>query len=75
MVVSARVNDVRTAQAISSLVVLPIVGSGVAVLVGQIYLTTGVMVAACFILVALDALVGWLAVRAFGRETILSRLG
>ncbi|TNF24148.1 MAG: hypothetical protein EP329_25575 [Deltaproteobacteria bacterium] len=75
VVVSARVNDVRTAQAISSLVVLPIVGSGIAVLIGQIYLTTGVMVAACGILLALDLLVGWLAVRAFGRESILARLG
>lgn len=75
VVVSARVNDVRTAQAISSLVVLPIVGSGVAVLVGQIYLTTGVMVAASGALLVLDGFVGWLAVRAFGRESILSRLG
>jgi len=75
VVVSARVNDVRTAQAISSLVVLPIVGSGIAVLVGQIYLTTGVMVAACAILLTLDVVVGWVAVRTFGRESILSRLG
>ncbi|MCA9517040.1 MAG: ABC transporter permease subunit, partial [Myxococcales bacterium] len=75
VVVSARVADVRTAQAIASLVILPVVATGVAVLVGQIYLTVGVMAVACAVLAALDVGVWWLAVRTFGRESILSRVG
>ena len=73
--VSTRVSDVRSAQAIASLVILPVVGTGAAVLVGQLYLTPTVMLGAAAVLAVLDLTVGRLAVRAFGRETILSRLG
>jgi len=75
IVVSARVNDVRSAQALASLVILPILATGVGVIIGQIYLTPIAMLLAALALIVLDLGVGFAAVHTFGRERILARLG
>ncbi len=73
VIVSSKMSDVRAAQAVSSLVILPVLGAGMTVLIGQVYLTVGVMVGACALLLLFDAGAAWIAVQVFDRERILTR--
>ena len=72
VVASSRASDARTAQQFGVVVVLPIVGLFVAQLGGQ-PLHTGWILAAAAFLWALTGLLGWIGVRLFDREHILTK--
>lgn len=73
ILISSRVSDPRTAEQLSMLVILPIIlflvgqTTGLILLNRQIILIAGVVVALC------DIVIGYLALRLFERETILTR--
>jgi ABC-2 type transport system permease protein len=71
--VSSRVNDARTAQQIGAFVILPIAGLLVGQLFGALTLTVPLVAAMAVGLVVVNALLVWLGVALFDRETILTR--
>jgi ABC-2 type transport system permease protein len=71
--ISSRVNDARTAQAISGTAVVPVIAAGMAVLLGKRVLTTSFVLGVAATLVPLDLLLLALAGKLFQRETILIR--
>jgi ABC-2 type transport system permease protein len=73
ILISTRVNDVRVAQQIGGLVVVPIVALGIAQVTGRVVLDNGVFLQMAVILVIIDVAVFWLAKVAFQREIILVR--
>jgi ABC-2 type transport system permease protein len=73
VLVSSRVNDTRVAQQVSALLVLPLVGLGIAQTAGVILYDLGMFVVALVLIAALNALVMVATVRLFQRETILTR--
>lgn len=73
VVISSRVSDVRTAQAIAGATALPLIGGGMSVLVGQTVLGTRFLVVAVTALAPLDLLLLLLAIRLFRRELVLTR--
>lgn len=73
VIISARVNDVRTAQALAGIGVVPLIAIGMSVLIGQRFLDLGFLVGGIAVLLPLDLLLLWLAARLFRRETILTR--
>src|SRR5213593_4753565 len=73
ILISTRVNDVRVAQQIGGLVVVPVVGLGIAQVTGRVVLDNGAFLEMTIILMVLDLAVFWLARLAFQRENILVR--
>jgi ABC-2 type transport system permease protein len=73
VMISSRVNDPRTAQNLTGVVVLPLMLLFVGQLLGLVVVNLGFVVALAVALAALAAGVIWLAVRIFQRETILTR--
>jgi len=73
ILISTRVNDVRVAQQIGGLVVVPVVGLGIAQVSGRVVLNNESFVQTAVILIVLDVLVFLLARLAFQRENILVR--
>jgi len=73
ILISTRVNDVRVAQQIGGLVVVPVVGLGIAQVTGRVVLDNGAFVQMTIVLIVLDLAVFWLARLAFQRENILVR--
>jgi ABC-2 type transport system permease protein len=73
ILISTRVNDVRVAQQIGGLVVVPVVGLGIAQVTGRVVLDNGAFLQMSLFLIALDVAVFWLARVAFQRENILVR--
>jgi ABC-2 type transport system permease protein len=73
ILISTRVNDVRVAQQIGGLVVVPVVGLGIAQVTGQVVLNNESFVTFSLFLIVLDAAVFFLARVAFQRENILVR--
>jgi ABC-2 type transport system permease protein len=73
ILISTRVNDVRVAQQIGGLVVVPIVGLGILQVTGRIVLNNESFISTATFLIVSDTLVFWLARVAFQRENILSR--
>lgn len=73
MIVSSRVNDPRVAEQISSLVILPVVGGFMGQIFGLVLITENFMWVIAGITLVLDAILIYLAVRLFARETILTR--
>ncbi len=71
--VSSRVNDVRSAQQIGALIILPISGLMIAQLFGTLQLTLALTAVIALVLVALNAGVLWIATVLFDREAILTR--
>ena len=71
--ISTRVNDIRAAQQIGGLVVVPVVGLGIAQVTGRVVLDDTSFVQTALILAALDVIVFLLARLAFQRENILVR--
>jgi ABC-2 type transport system permease protein len=67
------VNDVRVAQQIGGLVVVPVVGLGIAQVTGRVVLDNGAFLEMTVVLILLDLAVFWLARVAFQRENILVR--
>lgn len=71
--ISTRVNDVRAAQQIGGLVVVPIVGLGIAQVTGRVVLDDSAFLQTAIVLTLIDAAVFALARLAFQRENILVR--
>ena len=73
ILISTRVNDVRVAQQIGGLVVVPVVGLGIAQVTGRVILDNEAFLQFTAILIALDVAVFIVARLAFQRENILVR--
>jgi ABC-2 type transport system permease protein len=73
ILISTRVNDVRVAQQIGGLVVVPVVGLGIAQVTGQVVINNESFINFSLLLIAADLAVFWLARLAFQRENILVR--
>ncbi|HEY6958040.1 MAG TPA: ABC transporter permease subunit [Candidatus Limnocylindria bacterium] len=73
ILISTRVNDVRVAQQIGGLVVVPVVGLGIAQVTGRVVIDNEAFIEFTAALLVLDAAVFVLARLAFQRENILSR--
>ena len=73
ILISTRVNDVRVAQQIGGLVVVPVVGIGILQVTGRVVLNNESFLGTAVFLLVCDALVFFLARLAFQRENILSR--
>lgn len=71
--VSSRVNDPRSAQQIGALVILPISGLLIAQLLGGVLLTVPMILLIAAALVVLNAVLLWVAIALFDRESILTR--
>lgn len=71
--ISTRVNDVRVAQQIGGLVVVPIVGIGIAQVTGRVVFDNASFVQTGLFLIVIDVAVFFLARLAFQRENILVR--
>jgi len=73
LMVSSRVSDPRTAEQVSMMLVLPLLGVFFAQIAGVLMVNAQVMQLAAIILVVIDAGLVYLAVRVFQRETILTK--
>ena len=73
ILISTRVNDVRVAQQIGGLVVVPVVALGIAQVTGRVVLDDASFVSMTVFLIVVDAVVFLLAKLAFQRENILIR--
>lgn len=73
VIISSRVNDTRLAQQIGGLVIIPLVALGIAQTTGKIFLSWQSFLFASLLVAVIDAVLLWLSVRLFGRETILVR--
>jgi ABC-2 type transport system permease protein len=71
--VSSRVNDVRSAQQIGALIILPIAGLLIAQLTGTVMLTVPVILGMAAVLVVIDVALMAIGIRLFDRESILTR--
>jgi ABC-2 type transport system permease protein len=73
VVISSKVTDVRSSQQIGGIIVLPAIAFFIITLVGLVILSLTNMLLFAAIILALDALAFYLAVKAFKREEILVR--
>ena len=73
IMVSSRVNDPRVAEQISAVVILPILAVFFGQIAGLFILNSTLILIMCLVLLLLDLLVIYLAIRLFQRETILTR--
>ena len=73
VLVSSRTNDPRSAQQLTALLILPVTVVFVAQLMGLMIVGTTTIVSAAAGCVILNVILGWLGVRVFQRETILTR--
>lgn len=73
VMVSSRVNDPRVAEQVSMVVILPVLAVFFGQLSGLFILNQQLILIAAVVLVAVDALLVYLAVQLFQRETILTR--
>ncbi len=73
LIVSSRVNDPRTAEQVSMMLVLPLLGVFFAQIAGVLMVNVQVMQLAAVLLLAIDVGLVSLGVRAFQRETILTK--
>lgn len=73
IMVSSRVNDPRVAEQISMVVILPVLGLFFGQLSGLFIINQQLILLVVAVMLGLDALLVYLAVRLFQRETILTR--
>lgn len=73
VLISARVNDPRTAQNLSGVLVIPFMGLFASQLAGLVVVNLGFVLALALALAAVAAFTVWLATRLFDRESILTR--
>ncbi|MBN1937728.1 MAG: ABC transporter permease subunit [Anaerolineae bacterium] len=73
VIVSSRVNDPRTAQQVTALFVVPVLGISLVVLAGWIFVDVQMVLYAAAVTAIIDLLVLYFAVKIFQRETILTR--
>lgn len=73
IMVSSRVNDPRVAEQLSAVVIIPLLLLFFGQIAGLFVLNSALILIMCAVLVLLDILMIYLAVRLFQRETILTR--
>jgi ABC-2 type transport system permease protein len=73
VIISSRVNDTRVAQQVGGLLVLPVVGFGVAQTAGFVFLSPASFIGAAVVLAAIGVAAYFVAVRLFQRDQILTR--
>ncbi|OGO62067.1 MAG: ABC transporter, partial [Chloroflexi bacterium RBG_19FT_COMBO_47_9] len=73
IMVSSRVNDPRVAEQLSAVVILPLLAVFFGQISGLFILNSTLILILCLILIFIDVLMVYLAVRLFQRETILTR--
>ncbi len=73
VIVSSRVNDVRLAEQISGMLVLPVVLAGLPLTAAQILVNMQMFAAGVAVILVADVIVLAIAVQLFKRETILTR--
>ncbi len=73
IMVSSRVNDPRVAEQLSAVVIIPLLAVFFGQISGLFILNSTLIMILCVVLVFLDILMVYLAVRLFQRETILTR--
>lgn len=73
IMVSSRVNDPRVAEQLSAVVILPLMAVFFGQIAGLIILNSTLVLIMCVVLLLLDVLMVYLAIRLFQRETILTR--
>ncbi len=73
IMVSSRVNDPRVAEQLSAVIILPLLALFFGQISGLFILNSMLILLVCIALIFLDALMIYLAVRLFQRETILTR--
>jgi ABC-2 type transport system permease protein len=72
---SAKAKDVRAAQGVAALAILPVMGIGIAILILQIYLDFTFIVVSVTILIPIAWILFVVAQKTFDREQILTKLG
>jgi len=73
LMVSARVNDPRTAEQISSLMIIPLMLVFIGQLAGLFFINRQLILLAAFFLIIVDGIMVYLSTRVFQREVILTR--
>ena len=73
VIVSSRANDPRSAQQLTSLLILPITVAFVAQLMGAFIVTSATLLLGSFGCLILNGILLWVGVQVFQRETILMR--
>jgi ABC-2 type transport system permease protein len=73
VIVSSRFNDPRSAQQITGVFVVPIIGISLVVLAGWVFINVQMVLYAAMVALILDVAMLYVAVRVFQRETILTR--
>jgi ABC-2 type transport system permease protein len=73
IMVSSRVNDPRVAEQLSAVVILPLLAVFFGQISGLFILNSTLILIMCLVLIFVDMLMVYLAIRLFQRETILTR--
>jgi ABC-2 type transport system permease protein len=73
IMVSSRVNDPRVAEQLSAVVILPVLAIFFGQIAGLFILNSALVLILCLVLLLVDILMIYLAIRLFQRETILTR--
>ncbi len=73
VIISSRVNDIRLAEQLGGMTVIPLVALSIAVMMGFIVLNWQSFLVTLLVVAALDAATVYLGVKLFRRETILTR--
>jgi ABC-2 type transport system permease protein len=73
VVVSSRINDPRAAQQIAGVFVIPLIAASLVVLSGVVFINVQLVLYAAMVILLIDLIVLYFAVKVFGRETILTR--
>jgi ABC-2 type transport system permease protein len=73
MMVSSRVNDPRVAEQVSMLIIIPVLGGFFGQVAGLFVLNSQIISIVALVMIAVDALMIYLATQLFQRESILTR--
>jgi ABC-2 type transport system permease protein len=73
IMVSSRVNDPRVAEQLSAVVILPLLAIFFGQIAGLFILNSTLILIMCLVLLLVDILMVYLAIRLFQRETIITR--
>jgi len=73
VIVSSRVNDVRMAEQISGMLVLPVVLIGLPLTAAKMLVSWPIFAVSLLVMIVLDVIVLMIGVHLFKRETILTR--
>jgi ABC-2 type transport system permease protein len=73
LMVSSRVNDPRVAEQISMVIIIPVLAGFFGQIAGGFILNSQIITVVALVMVALDALMIYLAAQVFDRESILTR--